>query len=262
MTKYVIRKAAFHYSDDCYYHHAWGVVVGDKVFEDYETAYNFLLALEREEYLKSDVGDFSNFHSSYSGRNYDKTILFKKYMEEQFGTNFFKNFDNSNFGVERDTFLPDTITINQVEKTRYFSEIKFYDLVRFDEEPIFYGIWGKSPYYSEDFFLCTLGDSQYFYNTFFEAYQEAINNVPEFENRIEIKGTLSKISSTPQLLQTFIDTCGNILYDEKKGILSFSNLSQNQWASLYPLIKEKPFEIRTITLEEAREFIHKDYTLT
>lgn len=261
MSKYVIRKAAFHYSDDCYYHHAWGVIVGGNIFEDYETAYNFLLTLEREEYLKNDVGDFSSFHSSYQGRSYDKTISFKKYIEEQFGINFFKTHESGSFGVERDTFLPETLTIEQVEKVRYLSELKFYELVSFIDEPIFYGIWGKTPYYDEDFFVCTLGDSQYFYNSYFEAFQAAISTVPEIYDSIVIKGTLTKLSDTPQLLQAFINSCGNISYDEITNVLKFSNLNTNEWASLYPLFKKKPFEIRTLTYAEVQEFIQKDYTL-
>jgi hypothetical protein len=261
MKKYVIRKAAFHYSDDCYYHHSWGIVFGDTIYEDYEVAYSDLLKLEREEYIKNDVGDFSCFHSSYEGRNFDETLRFKKFMEEQFGDTFFTTADNGSFGVKRDTFLPKTLTIEQVEKIRYLSGLKFYELVSFADEPIFYGIWGKTPFYKEDFFLCTLRDSQYFYNSYFEAFQAAINEAPDIHDRIEIKGTLAQISNTPQILQSFINLSNNISFNEEKKVLSFSYLDKKDWASLYPLLKKKPFEIRTLTFEEVQEFIQDDYTL-
>ncbi len=250
-NKFVIRKVAFHYSDDHHYFHAIGAIEGN-IFTDYQEAHNALITLERQAYLVTDLGDIEPFSGCSSDVNMDKMIRLKYYFEKELGLNILKTDDYGRISSNRDTFLTKDITNEQIDRIRNLSGLKFYELVEFIDEPQFFGIWKKSPFYRKEGFRETSG-SIYFYNTYLEAYNAATENCPYDLNETKIKGKLEEISDMPIILKTLIKTSHSISYDEFSEELTIRNMMNTDWVSLCTLLKNKPFEIRLLTFDDVKD---------
>ena len=253
--KYVIRKAAFHYSDDCAYFHTMGAIIGD-VYNDSQEAHDNLMILEREAYLSTDLGDIEPFSGCSSDVPVDMMVNLQNYFEKELGLDILK-VQHRKIYADRDSFLPESITNEQIKQIRNLSGLKFYDLVEFTDEPQFYGIWEKTPFYNEEGFKDTseaseTPDSVYFYNSYMEAYEKGIYYCYSDFNGTEIEGKLEEISDTPIILQTFIESSSNISYDESRESLTIKSMWIKEWASLYTLLKNKPFEIRVLNFEDVK----------
>ncbi len=250
-TKYAIRKIAFHYSDDHYYFHTMGAIQGD-IYTDYQEAHNALMDFEKQSYLETDLGDIEPFSGCSSGVIMDKMMQLKHYFEKELGLNFLKINDYGRISADRETYLPKDITNEQLDKIRYLSGLKFYELVQFSDEPLFFGIWEKSPFYNNEGFRETEG-SIYFYNSYMEAYNEATKQCPYDLNDAEIRGRLEEISDMPIILQTLIKSSNAITYNEETEILTIGNMIDNEWASLCTLLKTKPFEIKLLSFDDVKD---------
>lgn len=255
-NKYVIRKAAFHYSDDHLYFYTMGAIVGE-VYSDLQEAHDNLMILEREEYLSTDLGEIEPFSGCSSGVLVDRMAKLYNYFEKELNLNFL-TLKNGRIRADRGTFLPKNITNEQIERIRVLSGLKFYDLVKFKDEPQFYGIWGKSPFYSNEGFRETRG-SIYFYNSYLEAYEQASKCCPYDLNETEIKGKLDDITDMPTILQSLIKSSYAITYDEVNESLSIKNMMDEEWASLCTLLKNKPFEIKLLNFEDVKNCEHWAY---
>jgi hypothetical protein len=248
--KFAIRKVAFHYSDDHLYFHTMGAIVGE-VYSDYQEAHDSLMALEREAYTTTDLGDIEPFSACSSGVEIDRMVRLSQYFEKDLGLNILKLDEYGRISADRDSFLPKSITNEQLDRVRYLSGLKFYDIVEFPDEPQFYGIWKKEPFYRNEGFRSTEG-SVYFYNSYMEAYSEATKHCPYDLNETEIKGKLEDISDMPIILQTLIKSSSAITYDADKEVLRLRNMLDKEWASLCTLLKIRPFEIKLLSFDEVK----------
>jgi hypothetical protein len=248
-NKYAIRKVAFHYSDDHAYFHTMGAIIGD-VYTDSQEAHDNLMILEREAYLSTDLGDIEPFSGCSSDVLVDRMVGLQNYFEKELGLNIL-TLQYGRICADRDSFLPASITNEQIERIRNISGLKFYDLVEFTDEPQFYGIWKKSPFYRKEGFRETSG-SIYFYNSYMEAYEQATKNCPYDLIETEIKGKLEDISDMPTILQTLIKSSYAITYDEVNESLTIKNMMDKEWASLCTLLKNKPFEIKLLNFEDVK----------
>lgn len=248
--KYVIRQNAFHYSDEYLYFQLMGVVVGD-VFNDYHEAHSALMDLEREAYLQTDLGDVEPFSRCSSGVG----MQIKHYFEKELRLEILKTNERGHISAETGTFLPQTITNEQIDKIRSLSGLKFYELITFEDEPQFFGIWENSPFYRHSGFI-GVDDSVYFYNSYIEAYNEAPKTSP---NETKIKGKLEDITDMPVILKTLISNSNSISYDEVEEVLTIKKAQNEEWASLCTLLKNKPFEIRLLSLEDVQNYEQDAY---
>lgn len=256
--KYVIRKSAFHYSDDHFYFHVHGITVGD-VFDDHSTAFKTLLELEKDAYTTIDLGQIEPFSDCSDNVDIQKMIRLKYYLEVELGLqNILTQNEHGRVYAKRDTYLPKDISTEQILKIRTLSGLKFYDLITFQGIPQFFGIWKKKPFYSEEGFLKVM-DAICFYNSFIEAFNEAVRYSPYDLRSVEIVGSLEEITDMPIILRSLISSSTSINYDEDEEKLSLNGLSNTEWASLCTLLKEKPFEIKLLGMEDVKNIDHSNY---
>lgn len=256
--KYVIRKNAFHYSDDHLYFHVTGVVVGD-IYDDYTEANNDLLELEKNAYLSADLGDIEPFSGCSSNVDMGKMVQLKHHFEEKLGVkNILIQDKYGRIKAERGTQLPKDITAEQIGRIRYMSGLKFYELFTFEGEPQFYGIWKKKPFYRTEGFS-KAEESAYFFNSYIDAFNRAIKHFPYDLEKAEVKGSMEEITDMPIILRSMIASSKSITYNEEEKKLTFNNLMDKDWASLCTLLKEKPFEIRILTFEDVKNFEQWNY---
>jgi len=253
VKKYVIRQVAFRYSDDHFYSHEMGGIKGD-IFTDYVEAHNTLMELERDSYLATDLGDIEPFSACSSDVNMDKIIQLKIYVDQQLGQNILKIDNYGRISADRETYLTKNITNEQLSMIRFKSGLKFYELVEFADEPQFFGIWEKSPFHKSEGFRSDEG-TIYFYNTYVEAYNEAIKYCSYSNlNDTKIKGKLEDITDMPMILKSLLKNSNDFNYDEVVEELTIKNTYTTEWGALSTLLRNKPFEIRLLTFDDVKGF--------
>ena len=69
----------------------------------------------------------------------------------------------------------------------------------------------------------------------------------------KMKGTLEELSDTPELLASFMETEPDLYYNEKSKILKYKGKNPDTARALNELLRDKPFEIRKLNLEQLRQ---------
>ena len=195
-NKYTIRKNAFHYSDEHWNFGSMGAIVSE-IFDNYSEAHNRLMNLEREAYLSTDLATFSPFSVSSDKVQIGTLLNLKNYFEKELGLNYLKVGKHGGIYAERESFLPDSVTVEQLECIRDLSGLKFYVLIEFTDNPIFYGIWQKKPFFEIEGFGDVEKAPKYFYNSYLEAFNIALHSYYLGLNSTEIQGKLADISDMP-----------------------------------------------------------------
>lgn len=249
---FVIRKVAYHYSDEHLYVHTLGGI--EKVFDSEEKAKAAFINLERKALENVDLGDIEQL-SGCSLDFYKEARAFKFFYKNRFDEDIVNVDEYGNLTCERGAKLPKGLTEKDVMDIRRTLGLKFHELTEYDSKPVFFGIWVNK----ENKFIEHIG-ATYFYNSYAEALSNANSKIRELLNRSEFKGSLDEISTNPTFLKYVIQNSNQIEYDESEQILKTKYLQKHEEAlALNELLKNKVFEIREIPLEQAAGFDHLSY---
>jgi len=207
-----------------------------------------------------DLGDIENLSSC--SNNFDqKAKSFKHYFKNQFGVDIVSVDEYGNIFCERDTYIPKGLTDQQIMDIRRTSGIKFYELSEFSGEPTFFGVWKKATYFKDSGFIGYGDEVHYFFDSYQEAIKESKKYLKSFLGRKTFAGTMSTLSETPMLLHSFVNNTSSVAYDEEKQCLTTNYLQEDEALALHELLKDKVFEIRTMSLAEVDAIDHMAYEI-
>ncbi|MEM9919580.1 MAG: hypothetical protein AAF990_15890 [Bacteroidota bacterium] len=249
---FVIRKIAYHYSDEYFYVHTMGGI--ENIYESEEAAKKELIRLEREELERLDLGDTEQL-SGCSHKFMKEAKTFKYLFKQKFGKDLVKVDEYGNIFCDRGTYLPKGLSDKDLMHIRDTLDLKFHELSEYEGDPHFYGIW-----------LCkqgafhTFNGAPYFYNSFAEALKEAHEQLRHFLINQKWQGTLSSLSDQPIILRSLINSSDKISYDDENKELSTKYLSEKDGIALNELLREKVMEIKQIPLSEVEGIDHWTYT--
>ncbi|MDE1465082.1 hypothetical protein [Spartinivicinus poritis] len=252
---YVIRKIAYHFSDECSYVHCMGgieAVIGSK-----EEAIQKFKELECEEFRGMPIYDMPEVSHMGDG---DEELWqeLHDYFVEQFKQPLFETKENGELDFSHHYIeVPCSATDEQAWAIKEMTGITFHEIGEFDQPvPEFYGIW----LLHSDSFL-TYSDQPYF----FDSKDEAIGFIKDHYDIIEtpqiISGSLSSISNQPTLLQSLINRSQLLKYNDKKQQLEIERFNEYEIITLNEILKKPFFELRPISLEEAQQFDHDEYAI-
>lgn len=259
-TTYVIRKIAYFYSDEYYYEARVGGIT--KIYHDEAAAQQALTKLETARFRSLDFGDIEQTSPCGRPQKYraDREQL-HQYFLTTFGQSIFTHDPQwDRLYVDMQTYLPDSMTDEQIMKIRDISKIRFYELSAYEEPEVhFYAIWLVQ---ENKFLQVEIGqDDNAIY--FFNSYDEALEGIEELRykfERVTLKGRLEELSYQPSLLRSLIEGNKAFNYNEAEGSLAFTyNMEVKDLIALNALLKEPIYGIRTIPLEEAAKIPHDPF---
>ena len=257
---YVIRKVAYHYSDEYLYVHTLGGI--HRVYHDHTEALRELQALESEAFRSTDFGNIEQFSpcGSWTSHHHQRVAL-DRYLREHFGSSFLQQDDGRpQLAVEPDSYLPEGITDEQIMQIRELTGVRFHELGVFEDEVVFYGIWlsRENRFYSVD--VGEFGESVYFFNTYDEA-NEGVKKLLAYAlwGRV-IEGTLEELTDQPSMLQSLTERSQALEYDRQRGVLRLSSFGNGEeLLMLNALLRQPLFEIRAIPLDVAEQIPHTPF---
>lgn len=252
---YVIRKIAFHYSDEYLYVNTIGGI--EQVFDNKEEAEAEWFRLEREAFEEQDLGDIEQF-SPCSGKHSKEVKVFNEFIKSKTGQDI-AVIENDFVYCEMDTFLPEGLSDSDILHIREITGVKFYELAEFDGSPSFYGIWLKKPFVKNEGYLNYNG-APYFYNSREEALTEVKRKNAEIlgsTKKIDI--SIEDLTETPVLFQSFVESSKNIKYNFDEKCLEIGYLNDDELVTLNGLLKNPCFEIREISYDEVKDIDHWTY---
>lgn len=246
---FVIRKIAYHYSDDHLYVHTIGGI--ENTFQSEDEAKTEFLRLEREALESCDLGDTAQL--SGCDNNYLKgAIEFKHYYKKKFGEDIVKVNEYGTVYCDRGTTIPKGLSDDDILYIRKILDLKFYELSSFEGSPVFYGIWLNE---TNSFFeYCEV---PYFFST----YAEALKMAKEYQNfnGKKLNGSLEELSTNPIFLKSLINSSDALDYDEEKMVLTIKYPSKDVLMALNELLKFKVFEIKEIPIALVENIEHWNY---
>lgn len=257
---YIIRKVAYHYSDEYLYVHALGGI--QHVYQDEAEAKRKLQALESQAFRTLDLGDIEQLSPCGRVNKFkQQREALDQYLREILGESLFHKSDyGDGLYMALDTYLPNYITDEQIMRIREISGIKFHELGEFEDEVVFYAIWVTK---TQELYSANAGGyegSIYFFNTHDEAMEGAKELLLYFLGGASLKGTLEELTEQPSILMSLIFQSNTLRYDPKKAILEIAGvLRGEELISLNALLRQPIFEIRTIPLSEAEKIAHEPF---
>lgn len=248
---FVIRKIAYHYSDDYLYVHTIGGI--EAIFQDEAEARSAFMKLERAALENADLGDIDPL-SGCSNEYTERALKFKRYSKRNFERDIVKVDEYGTVYSERGTKLPRGLSDTMLLEIREILGLKFYELSQYVGEPFFYGIWENE----SDKFL-SYGNAPYFYNSFIDALKKLKSQLRNYFMNKTFVGAMDELSDNPAFLQSLINSSDKLSYNEQEQTLSSKYLSEDQAVALNELLKVKGFEIRSLPLAEVQDIDHWTY---
>jgi hypothetical protein len=257
---YIIRKVAYHYSDEYLYVHTLGGI--QHVYQSEAEAKQKLQALESKAFRVLDLGDIEQLSPcGYHNKFKQQREALDQYLREILGESLFhKSGHDDSLYMVLGTYLPNSLTDEQIMRIREISGIKFHELGEFEDEVIFYTIWitRTQKFYSAD--AGRYGESIYFFNSYEEAIEGAKELFSAFLWGKSLEGTLEELTEQPSILMSLISQSNALRYDPKKASLEIAHgLRGEELISLNALLRQPIFEIRTIPLSEAEKIPHDPF---
>lgn len=246
---FVIRKIAYHYSDDHLYVHTVGGI--ENTFTSEDEAKAEFLRLERQALENCDLGDTAQL----SGCNNDYTkeaMAFKRYYKQNFGEDIVKINEYGTISCERGTSIRKGLSDNDILYIRKVLGLKFYELSSFEGSPVFYGIWLNETNQFHEY--C---GAPYFFSTYTEALQKAKEYLTYMGKTLN--GELNELSNNPIFLKSLINSSDQFEYDYDKMILTVKYPSIDELIALNELLKIKVFEIKEIPISMIENIEHWTY---
>lgn len=257
---YIIRKVAYHYSDEYLYVHTLGGI--QDIYHDELQAKQKLQGLESQQFKALDLGDIEQLSPcGYPNTFKQQRELLDQYLQQILGKSLFhKNSYDGRLHMEMGTYLPNHFTDEQIMQIREITGIKFYELAVFEDEVVFYGIWITQ---AKEFYRAEgggYGESSYFFNSYEQAMAYIKESLPDFIWDKPLQGKLEDLTEQPSILMSLIDQSDSLKYDPKNAILEIDyRLQGEELISLNAILKQPIFEIRTISLSDAKKIPHAPF---
>lgn len=246
MATYVIREKYFGYNDEVYY------VAGNRVTNIFDNKQQAEAAYKQLEV--NSARDFALYEIE-SLFDADDTHLkqLDDFVFSRCGVHIYKN------GHLSDDILPKKLNDDDTFEFIQLAEMQKYQLVQFDQEVKFYGLWStKKQQWVEE-------HDEYFTGLVYcenpEQLKSEVRNIfADYDYAsIELKGSLEELSEQPVLLKALLTTEVGLNYDENKKVLTIDSWQQEALYTLNPLLKQPLFEIKLIDFDEIQR-IEKELT--
>lgn len=258
---YIIRKSAYGYTDEFFYERNLGAITD--TFTDEAEAYQQLTALEVPLFRYYDMGEIEQLSPCVRFDQFrEERLALDSYLKEILGKSFLVTMPNSDFlYADMNTYLPKTMTDEQIMKMRDITGIRFHEMSMFEDEVLFYAIWlpHKNTYLHVD--GGEFGQSTYFFDT----YEQALANVTQgwadsqFMDT-HLSGELYELSDQPTMLKSLLVTAIGLNYNPEQKVIEFSyGLTGESLAALSALLKQPLFEIREFPYEQAKDVPHDPF---
>jgi hypothetical protein len=249
---YVIRKLAFFYSDEYYFIERQDGIVD--TFDDEQEARQELAQLEVPRLRAVDLGNIE--HTAAWRKFQDERAALDQYLQSlSLPSVVSRNDETGELFAKLDTFLPQSLTDEQIMHVREITGIRFHELSVFEGEVVFYGIWLPR----DNKFLQAEG-AEYggTFVYFFNSYDEALEGIQQRRYslaRNKLTGTIDTLTEQPNVFRSFVKDKWAILYDEQAGIIEINDtIPGDELIAFNALLKVPLFEIRAIPLEDAELF--------
>ena len=255
---FIIRKIAYHFSDEYLFSNNEGSIAGE--YTDFDTAYAAWRALEiaavRNTYL-DQIEPLTPILKE--GEPYRLNV--NQYLKENLNIEFLVHNPQwpSGHAVKDGFMLPKTATDDQVWHIRELSGLKFYTLSAFEGTPSFFVIEKKAPFF-EDAGIITWGGAPIFFNT----YEDAVNNIGNHIADFVLEGTPEELSDMPDILRQIIRSNEMFEVDKNKQeirvwVMDRDAVTNAKLKELFAVLKVPPFVIRSISIDEVRGIDHDVY---
>ena len=231
---YVIRGYHFGYNDECFY--VCGSYI-NSIYHDRAEAVSKYQELEIKYLRNANLAELGEFFDG--GKDYLKKI--DDFVFAKTDTHILKD----GF-VEYGASLPSQMSDREVMEFAELGDIHAYQLVEFEDKPIFYALW-----------VCAEQQFQMRYDEYYTSLVYAPSREAAMENLEDlmdnkrwktqsIKGILEELSATPVLLQQLIETTSSFSYDESLPGIKLKRAKAKDLAALNELFKKPLFEIREL----------------
>jgi hypothetical protein len=256
---YVIRKIAYLFNDEYYFSAGLGGISG--IYHDEEEAKQEYVALEVAEIRQLDFGKTKQ---SFSNQPEERRRL-HEYLQTMLPQSFFWVSTSGEIGLmEQDSYLPASLTDEQIMEIREVFKFQFHELSVFEDEAVFYATWlpregkflGPSVERYERY-----KNAVYFFNTREEAL-EGIERLSYHYSEKILKGTIEELSDNPTLVRSLNEGDRLFQYFEGEAYIQLNYRPDGEdLIALNALLKEPLFEIRTLSLEKASQIPHEAFEI-
>ncbi len=239
-----------------------GDVIG--VFDDYNQAYQSYLTCEKDKHQHSHLADFEIKKSKMEVLLKNVQQFFHKYFPQV------SDFED----ITEIPCLPMEATLEQTEEFIQISGAKYYHLSVHEEMPTYFRIKMADNFWGNEYNLPFTVPFFKTINLYFlhETEEEATNKALKvgyfylWSDRKDktnydfmgLKGNLTDLSKTPDILETYLQNYENFLYDDEQQKIRLSPQSEEsesvlkELQNLLSLLILKPFEIIQIDLESMK----------
>lgn len=239
---YIIRQMAFRFSDQlqCYEEIGEGAIVA--TCSNRGDAHTCYYQLQRTAILNCYLDEYPMLCRM------DLTSL--DYHREQLHNYMIQEFDiavlNDKGELLKQVKVPAHASQEQITQLLDLCWIDFYTMHRFKETPSFYVLESDQPAK---------------YPRFFNTIDSLVSNLHELVTSFSLQGKVQELSDTPGILQYIIDKRDEFMVDEHNDTIHVEvNMQVNEDVMLLvQTLKNKPFTIKTITLEEASRIDQNRY---
>ncbi len=232
---YVIRGYHFGYNDECFY--VCGSCINN-IYHNKEQAESEYKALEIKYARNAELTEIESIFNADSD-------LIKKINDYIFQKTGVPILGEAEF-LDRGAQLPSTLSDDEVFEFVNLAQMQAYNLVTFENNPIFYGFWDtQAGEYLKDY-------DEYYTSLIYEASREAAIERIEFLiqykawDTMEIAGTIEDLSSNPILLKQLISTNKCFNYDFSQSKLLLKKARAKDLVALNELLKAPFLEWREL----------------
>jgi len=242
MTKYVIRQHQFGYNDECYY------ISHSDIYKVFDSEKEAVVALDELQVKHIRNVELYEHESLWDATKSDLVEL-NEFVQKKIGRKLFPD-----EAPQYEDRVPKELADQDVLELGKMADIEGYQLVQFENEPVFYAIW-----------LIDDNDwhpAEYEYRSSL-AYEESRDEIIEelgtaayFNwNEHEIAGSVDSLSDSPTILNSLIEKTDGFDFVNNDGeqVLKLESDDGAALAALNELLKQPLFEIRELSLEQIIE---------
>lgn len=246
MSKYVIRQFLWGYDDETFYPAGKEL---HSVYDDEQEANNALTRLEASHWRSQNLFETQAF---FDPEDDDLMAKVDSFIEDKTGKPLF---GDAEYG---DAYLPAELSDEDIVQLAKMAELSAYQIFKFEDEVAYHAVW-----LTEEQRYITIADEStealVAEPTLDALMQEVEDELGYAMKDHKMKGTLEELSDTPELLASFMETEPDLYYNEKSKILKYKGKNPDTARALNELLRDKPFEIRKLNLEQLRQIENSLY---